>query len=306
MSSGFTDPAIIDVLVVKLKEIGLDPVVAKKQSTGLVYNRVWAAMKREVMMVLADDVGTPEDIDKLFRYSFRSVGAPCALMDDVGLQTVCNIEDHYVEERDHIPKYPVDYIRRNYVDKGYLGTMVGRGLYDHTQSSKTRSNEQKPSLRSQLIGSWELVDYSAHKEHDSRGKVYPMGETAQGMIMYTPDGYMSAQLQRPGQPKFQNDDLNGGTKEEWQAAGENYFAYAGPYYLDESGEEPLLQHHMTNCSFPNWLGNTQRRLVSITEEGSEKHLTLGPESATVIMGELRITQLRWRRLKENHDSTPAP
>lgn len=128
MSCGYTDPAIIDLLVVKLREIGLDPVVAKKQSTGLIYDRIWAAMKREIMMVLADGVGAPEDIDKLFRYSFQAKGAPCDLMDKVGLQTVCNIEEHYIEERGNIPRYPVDFIGREYIDKGSLGVMTGKGL----------------------------------------------------------------------------------------------------------------------------------------------------------------------------------
>ena len=72
MSCGHTDPAIVEFLVPKLRELGLDPAVAQKESTGLIYNRIWAAMKREVMMVLADNVSTPEDIDKLFRYSFSS------------------------------------------------------------------------------------------------------------------------------------------------------------------------------------------------------------------------------------------
>jgi 3-hydroxyacyl-CoA dehydrogenase len=52
---GYTDPAIIDLLVPKPRDIGLGPVIAKRQSTGLVYNPVWAAMKREVMIVLADE-----------------------------------------------------------------------------------------------------------------------------------------------------------------------------------------------------------------------------------------------------------
>ena len=99
MSCGHTDPAIVDFLVPKLRELGLDPAVAQKESTGLIYNRIWAAMKREVMMVLADNVGTPEDIDKLFRYSFQSQAVPCDLMDKVGLETVYNIEDDYIAER---------------------------------------------------------------------------------------------------------------------------------------------------------------------------------------------------------------
>ena len=91
MSCGCPDPAIIDLLVLKLREVGLDPVVAKKESTGLLYNRVWAAMKREVMVVLAEGVGTAGGIVKLFHYSFQSKLAPCELMDKIGLQTVCDI-----------------------------------------------------------------------------------------------------------------------------------------------------------------------------------------------------------------------
>ncbi|KAI4215914.1 MAG: hypothetical protein LQ351_001902 [Letrouitia transgressa] len=306
MSSGYTDLAIIDTLVYKLKEIGLDPAVAKKQSTGLIYNRIWAAMKREVMMVLADEVGTPEEIDKLFRYSFSSQQAPCNMMDDVGLQTVCNIEDHYIKERGCLPRYPVDYIRRNYVDRGNLGTATSRGLFDYkNHSEKTLSGERRPSLRSQLIGAWELVKYSASKEQDQNNNVYPMGEDAQGIVIYTPDGYMSAQIQKPGQPKFQFDDLNAGTEEEIRAVGEHYLAYTGPFYLDESGEVPILYHHMTNCTFPNWLGKSQRRTVVLSEEGAEKYITLGPESAVMIMGEMRVPQLKWRRLPNNQALHPA-
>ena len=302
MSSGHTDPSIIDFLIPKMQEIGLDPVIAQKQSTGFVFNRIWAAIKREIMMVLAENVGTPEDIDKMFRYTFQSKGVPCELMDKVGLQTVCNIEDHYIQERGNIPTNPVEYIRQEFVEKGNIGVPSGRGLYDHTKAST--KDLSKPSLRSQLIGSWELVDYLAFKEGGGE-TVYPLGKNAQGIIIYTADGYMSAQLQRPGQIPFKVNDLHGGTPEEWSKAGENYVAYTGPYYVDETGGEPIIQHHMTNCSFPSWLGNTQRRLVKIMEEGGEKYLTLGPESASTIMGEQRITQLKWRRLDDNQASQPS-
>ena len=94
-------------------------------------------MKREVMILLADEVGTPEDTDNLFRYFLASQGAPCALVDNVGLRIVCNIEDHYTAERSHIPKYPVDCFRRKYVDKGNLGMMTGAGLGDPEKLSET-------------------------------------------------------------------------------------------------------------------------------------------------------------------------
>ena len=142
MSCGHTDPAIVEFLVPKLRELGLDPAVAQKVSTGLIHNRIWAAMKREVMMVLADDVGTPEDIDRLFRYSFQMQAAPCDLMDKVGLETVCNIENDYIPERKSIPGYPVEHVRKNYVDKGNLGVMTGKGLFDHHDDS-TKVGKEK-------------------------------------------------------------------------------------------------------------------------------------------------------------------
>ena len=54
------------------------------------------------------------------------------------------------------------------------------------------------SLRDQLVGAWELIEYSAHLPNDPSNKKYPMGPDAKGIIMYTPDGYMSAQLLTPG------------------------------------------------------------------------------------------------------------
>lgn len=303
MSSGSTDPAIIVFMVKKLRELGLDPAVAAKQSTGFIYNRVWAALKREVMMVLADGVGSPEDIDKLFRYSFHSKGAPCDLMDRVGLGTVCDIEQHYVDERKNIPTYPVEYIRENYVKKGNIGVPSGKGLFDHHDDS-SKAGKERMSLRHQLIGAWELMSYSAWKVNNPNEKVYPMSKDVKGIIMYTPSGHMSAQLQIPGQKPFAENDLNGGSEEELAEAGKSYLAYTGPFYLDESKDEPMLQHHMTNCSFPNWLANTQRRMVKIYQEGDETFLTLGPESETVVMGEKRVSELLWRRLPDNYVKNP--
>ncbi|KAK3064883.1 hypothetical protein LTS18_003046 [Coniosporium uncinatum] len=249
-------------------------------------------------MVLADGVGKPEDIDTLFRYCSQAKGAPCELMDNVGLQIVCNIEEHYIQERGNIPRYPVDFIRKEYIEKSNTGTNMGKGLYDHT-AKKASDGEQGESLRSRIIGAWELVEYSAHADIDPSGKIYPMGRDCQGIIMYTLDGYMSAQLQTPGQPHFAQNDLSGGTEEELAEAGKNYLAYTGPFYVDESGEAPILRHHITDCSFPNWPGNTQRRMVKILEENGDKCLILAPDSSIDIGREKRIPVLKWRRLPDN-------
>lgn len=48
------------------------------------------------------------------------------------------------------------------------------------------------------------------------------------MIMYTPDGYMSAQLERPGRPAFASGDWFTGTTVEIKEEAAGYIAYCPP------------------------------------------------------------------------------
>jgi Lipocalin-like domain len=81
------------------------------------------------------------------------------------------------------------------------------------------------TLREQLVGAWKLVSY-VEKPVDGSDPFYPMGEEPQGIIMYTPDGYMSAQLMRPGRPKFASGDWFRGSPEEIKEEASGYIAYS--------------------------------------------------------------------------------
>jgi 3-hydroxyacyl-CoA dehydrogenase len=76
MTCGSTYPEIFPFLVERHKEAGLHPVVALKESTGFIFNRIWAAVKREVLAVLAEGVSTPETIDAIWieQYASRKIG----------------------------------------------------------------------------------------------------------------------------------------------------------------------------------------------------------------------------------------
>ena len=76
MTSGHTDPGIFPFLADRLKEAGLHPLVAMRESTGFILNRIWAAIKREVLSVLAEGVATPETIDSMWieQYAGRQIG----------------------------------------------------------------------------------------------------------------------------------------------------------------------------------------------------------------------------------------
>ena len=82
MTDGFTDPAIIEYLVDRLREVGTLPYVARKESTGFIFNRLWAAVKRETLTILAEGVSTPEEIDSMWTEMFvKGSSLPCRTMD---------------------------------------------------------------------------------------------------------------------------------------------------------------------------------------------------------------------------------
>ena len=162
-----------------------------------------------------------------------------------------------------------------------------------------------PTLRDQLIGAWELKEYYAYLPDNTDDKYYPMGPDAAGIIMYTPDGYMSAQLLTPGQNPFKD-----GTDADWATVGKRYIAYTAAFYLDETGDEkgPILNHQMRNANLPQLIGDTQRRLMKITDEKDGRYLTLAPVGPIKIApdGLDRILVVRWRRMPDNHSAKAPP
>jgi hypothetical protein len=71
------------------------------------------------------------------------------------------------------------------------------------------------------VGAWTLTSYVL-REIKSGVEDYPFGERPFGLMLYTPDGHMSAQLQRPERPLFADGDLAHATPEEFADAGSSY------------------------------------------------------------------------------------
>lgn len=136
MSCGHTDERLIDLLMCTLPAYGLVPFRVRKESVGFIYNRIWAAIKREALGVVAEGVATPEEVDRLFELSLGARRGPFRAMDNVGLDVVLDIEEHYAAVRDGIPDAPRLFLRQ-YVDRGWLGVKSGRGFYDDYGDSAT-------------------------------------------------------------------------------------------------------------------------------------------------------------------------
>ena len=142
MTCGETQQEVLDFLKAQLRDAGMYPAVARKESTGFIFNRLWAAIKRESLLILAQGVSEPREIDQLFLTMFKDNPAgPCGMMDAVGLDTVAFIEDNYVQER-KIDPTPRDWLQRNFVEQGKLGAKSGKGgLYPPGETTKSSRDE---------------------------------------------------------------------------------------------------------------------------------------------------------------------
>ncbi|KAL4747055.1 hypothetical protein BDW72DRAFT_209896 [Aspergillus terricola var. indicus] len=129
MTNGRTRPELFEILSEMLRACGMIPVTARKESTGFIFNRLWAAIKREIMLILAEDVSTPEEIDLLWTNMFQlpTSSPPCQLMDKIGLDTVAFIEDNYIQERGLDGSMTADWLRKRYIDQGRLGLKSEKG-----------------------------------------------------------------------------------------------------------------------------------------------------------------------------------
>ncbi len=138
MTDGETDEDLFPFYVERLEEVGMHPIVAQKESTGFVFNRIWAAIKRECLTILAEGVSTPEQLDKVWVEMFSgSKAGPCAMMDSVGLDTVKFIEEHYIKERGLSGEKTVQFLEKNYISQGKIGAKSGKGgLYPPGATTK--------------------------------------------------------------------------------------------------------------------------------------------------------------------------
>ena len=97
------------------------------------------------------------------------------------------------------------------------------------------------------------------------------------MILYTPDGYMSAQMQIPGQTRFR---LGEAKEAEWAECARRYFGHSGPYHISEEQGKLNLKHEFRISYRPDLAGDIQLRGWRFEDDG--QLLILGGEEPTQI------------------------
>jgi len=138
-----------------------------------------------------------------------------------------------------------------------------------------------------ILGTWILESYQSFSIDGSDGR-HPFGPDSKGILMYTADGYMSAQIMRPDRPHFHTRDLRSVDTDELATAADGYFAYSGPYTVSEQG---LVVHYVDVSLVPNWVGETQYRAAEI----GDSRLQLSPTQPVLNDGQRRNLRFVWRR-----------
>jgi hypothetical protein len=144
------------------------------------------------------------------------------------------------------------------------------------------------SIASQLVGVWTLLSYTEEKKGFK--DTSPLGLNPVGFLIYTPDGFVSAQLMKPGRAAFQSREWFRGTPEEYVESGSGYIAYCGTYNVDEANE--TVTHIPTVALLPNLIQGTQLRAIQLHAD----RLTLRTPSVADADGALVSSHLEWQRV----------
>lgn len=155
------------------------------------------------------------------------------------------------------------------------------------------------TLHDRLQGTWRLESYVSHPTPNStiQRPTFPMTKNVAGLLIYSSDGYMSAQLQIPAGEKDKGNFPS--SESQWAELAKRSFTYGGPFYISNEGpgREEVLRHSFELCILPDRVGQVEIRSWKFDEDG--KVLVLGGEETVVMKGDERIPILRWRRVEDN-------
>ena len=145
---------------------------------------------------------------------------------------------------------------------------------------------EMPDLNvSALVGSWELIEWRIEYS-EGRGPSWPFGKDAIGLLLYAPDGWMSASMS-----KRERSALTAGSAVKADDASKarsfgEYLAYCGKWSLKGS----TVSHDVLMSMNPVLIGLPHAREARI-EDGVLALLANEPGPG----GSIRVHHILWRR-----------
>jgi 3-hydroxybutyryl-CoA dehydrogenase len=127
-----TLPEVFEMGVSWVRSLGCIPLTVKKELLGFCFNRVWRAVKREVLYMWANDFVDFRDIDRAWMKfnGQEDRPGPFGLMDNVGLDVIYDIEMVYYRNSNDPKDHPPEALKQK-IEKGELGVKTGKGFYSY-------------------------------------------------------------------------------------------------------------------------------------------------------------------------------
>jgi len=108
-----------------------------------------------------------------------------------------------------------------------------------------------------LVGTWTLVSAETVRLDGSSRPTF--GADPKGLLILTSDGRFLYLFSRSDLPKFASDSRATGTPEENKAVVQGSISTYGTYSVTDKS----LAIKVENSTFPNWLGNDQKRTITM-------------------------------------------
>ena len=132
MGGSRTLPEVMEKGIRWVRSLGCIPLTVKKELLGFCFNRVWRAIKREVLYMWANDFVDFRDVDRAWmKFSGREDRyGPFGRMDSIGLDVIYDIEMVYYRNSKDPKDHPPEALKQK-IDKGELGVKTGKGFYSY-------------------------------------------------------------------------------------------------------------------------------------------------------------------------------
>jgi 3-hydroxybutyryl-CoA dehydrogenase len=144
-----TLPEVLETGVAWVRSLGCIPLTVKKEILGFCFNRVWRAIKREALYLWANGFVDLQDVDRAWMIFAGMKRGPFALMDEVGLDVIYDIEMVYFRDSGDPRDRPPAALREK-IGRGELGVKSGRGFYTYPNPAYLSPDFMKPEAPSDL------------------------------------------------------------------------------------------------------------------------------------------------------------